>query len=129
MKKCSRNRKLQHRSRLDQEERGLLLSLSSVEEAPCWARSNTQLRGFIPCHFSLPPIVILSFVTKESYFCSHKSLENHPLPHLCPQSLAIKSLGKEASCKVLCSSWLTNKRTHSQGYVERKTRKTLNGSI
>lgn len=49
---------------------------------------------FIPCHFSLPLIDILSAVTKEIYFCSYKSLENHPLPHLCPQSLAIKSLGE-----------------------------------
>ena len=75
------------------------------------------------CHFSLPLIDILSAVTKEIYFCSYKSLENHPLPHLCPQSLAIKSLGKEASCKVLCSPQL-----HQQTHYPRGTWKGNLGS-
>ena len=56
-------------------------------------------------------------MTKESYFCSYKSSENPSLPHLCPQSVAIKPLGKG---RLLQSSLLTNKQTLSQGYVEKK---------
>ena len=56
-------------------------------------------------------------MTKESYFCSYKPLENPSLPHLCPQSVAIKPLGKGS---LLQSSLLTNKQTLSQEYMEKK---------
>ena len=91
-------------------------SLSPMEKR-LLARFSIQLRGFMLCHFSLRLIVFPSTVTKESYFCSYKSLENPPLPHLCPQSVAIKPLGKGS---LLQSSLLTNKQTLSQRYVEKK---------
>lgn len=60
------------------------------------ARPSALLRDFIACHFSLPPPVLPSDVTKEICFCFHKSLESPPLPHLCLQSLTIKHLKEES---------------------------------
>ena len=91
-------------------------SLSSVKE-PLTGPDSASSSGVLflvtsHCHSFLP-----SAVTKESYFCSYKSSENPSLPHLCPQSVAIKPLGKG---RLLQSSLLTNKQTLSQGYVEKK---------